>query len=232
MSAIPGTFTPAVVGTASPSSGPASSPLNPRGSLDKSAFLRLLVTQMKHQDPLAPTGNDEMAAQLAQFSSLEQLQTMNTTLTGQAGANAALIATIQSSAAIGMLGKTVMASGDAVVLPAGADPTTVPVSFNVRGASGQGTLSIMDAGGSVVGTRPLGLLNAGPLTVDLGAAATGLPEGTYTYAVNVTSPAGTVTPATTYTVAQVDSVQSTASGPVLVSGPLLIPFSSVIAIRN
>ena len=43
------------------------------GSLDKQAFLKLLVTQMQYQDPLDPQDNAEYVAQLAQFSSLEQM---------------------------------------------------------------------------------------------------------------------------------------------------------------
>ena len=45
-------------------------------SLDKDAFLKLLVTQMHNQDPLEPTSNTEYMSQLAQFSSVEQLQNL------------------------------------------------------------------------------------------------------------------------------------------------------------
>lgn len=45
--------------------------------LDREAFLRLLVTQLQHQDPLNPMENHEFIAQLAQFSSLEQMQNLN-----------------------------------------------------------------------------------------------------------------------------------------------------------
>ena len=41
--------------------------------LGQDAFLRLLTTQLAHQDPTAPQDNGQMIAQLAQFSSLEQL---------------------------------------------------------------------------------------------------------------------------------------------------------------
>jgi flagellar basal-body rod modification protein FlgD len=226
------TATPPAVGTAAPSSGGGSTPLNTKGALDKDAFLKLLVTQMKHQDPLNPTGNDQMAAQLAQFSSLEQLQAMNATLTNQAGNSGAIIASIQSSAAMGTLGKTVVATGNALVVPTNTDPTTIQVNARVNGADGAGVLTIMDISGKVVGSRNLGVVSAGPLSVDLGAAANGLPAGNYHYAINVTSSAGTTTPATTYTTGRVDSVQSTANGPVLIAGPIAIPFSSVIEIKN
>lgn len=46
-------------------------------TLDKDAFLQLLVAQMKYQDPLEPTSNTEYISQFAQFSSLEEMQNMS-----------------------------------------------------------------------------------------------------------------------------------------------------------
>lgn len=48
--------------------------------LGRDAFLSLLVTQLQHQDPTQPMDNSQFIAQLATFSSLEQLQQVNTTL--------------------------------------------------------------------------------------------------------------------------------------------------------
>jgi flagellar basal-body rod modification protein FlgD len=49
----------------------------PKKDLDRDAFLRLLIQQMTNQDPLEPTSNEEMVAQLAQFSALEQMEKLN-----------------------------------------------------------------------------------------------------------------------------------------------------------
>jgi len=46
-------------------------------NVDRDTFLTLLITQLKHQDPLAPQDGAEFVAQLAQFNSLEQLIGIN-----------------------------------------------------------------------------------------------------------------------------------------------------------
>ena len=48
--------------------------------LDKNAFLKLLITQLENQDPLDPQENSEFVAEMAQFSSLEQMTNMNDSL--------------------------------------------------------------------------------------------------------------------------------------------------------
>lgn len=63
-------------------------------ALGKDAFMNLLVTQMQHQNPLEPQADGEFLAQLAQFSSLEQLQDINDNISKlmsfvEAGLNAA-----------------------------------------------------------------------------------------------------------------------------------------------
>lgn len=50
---------------------------NAYNALGKDEFLQLLVTQMQYQDPLNPTSDTEFIAQMAQFSSLEQMQNLN-----------------------------------------------------------------------------------------------------------------------------------------------------------
>jgi flagellar basal-body rod modification protein FlgD len=54
--------------------------------LGRDAFLQLLTTQLSHQDPMKPQADTEFIAQLAQFSSLEQLQGMRSTLDSIAAA--------------------------------------------------------------------------------------------------------------------------------------------------
>lgn len=68
-----------ISGGASPTTG-RNDPALPTDQLGRNAFLQLLTTQLAHQDPLKPQADGEFIAQLAQFSSLEQLTEMRTTL--------------------------------------------------------------------------------------------------------------------------------------------------------
>ncbi|KAB1437705.1 flagellar hook assembly protein FlgD [Candidatus Galacturonibacter soehngenii] len=65
-----------LVDTSSSSLSDSSKKTNSNSSLDKQAFLQLLVAQMKYQDPLEPTSNTEYIAQLATFSQLEATQNL------------------------------------------------------------------------------------------------------------------------------------------------------------
>ena len=63
-------------------------------------YMKLLVTQLQNQNPLEPLNNNEMASQLAQFSQLQQLESMNTNFSE-------ILSTAKSSYANSLLGKTV-----------------------------------------------------------------------------------------------------------------------------
>lgn len=56
-------------------------------TLDKTAFLNLLVAEMKYQDPLEPSSNTDYVAQLATFSQVESMQNMQLTYQQQQGSN-------------------------------------------------------------------------------------------------------------------------------------------------
>ena len=72
------------------------------GALGKTAFLRLLVQEMTNQNPLQPANNTQFIAQLAQFSTLEQMQNMNTSFTNMQAA-------YQQTQAEGLLGHAITA---------------------------------------------------------------------------------------------------------------------------
>ncbi len=64
-------------GISSSSDEPKLATAAPGGEMGKEAFMQMLITQMRNQDPMNPMDNSAMIAQLAQFSSLEQMQRLN-----------------------------------------------------------------------------------------------------------------------------------------------------------
>jgi len=84
---------------------------NAASQLNRDAFLNLLITQIKYQDPLKPMEDKEFIAQLAQFSSLEQMQQVNQNL----ALLAQMDATAQASSLIGKQITAVLSTDGSVV---------------------------------------------------------------------------------------------------------------------
>lgn len=95
-------------------------------SLDKDAFLQLLVAQMKYQDPMEPTSNTEYVAQYAQFSQVESLQNMS--------------AAMDSTSAMQLVGKYVTMD----VTKASGEVTSVSGRVDYVERSGAKTLLYID----------------------------------------------------------------------------------------
>ena len=72
-------------------------------TLNEQTFLNLLTTQLQNQDPLDPMSDEDFMGQMAQFSSLQQMQTLNTNFSGQS-------TTTQLSSGATMIGHTVTTS--------------------------------------------------------------------------------------------------------------------------
>jgi flagellar basal-body rod modification protein FlgD len=202
----------------------------PGGAMGKDQFMKLLIAQMQNQDPMNPMQGDQMAAQLAQFSSLEQLQQMNTTLSGQSDASATLLGAVQTNAAMGTLGHNVLAIGNGVQV--GGTGATQSVTVDVGAATKSATLNIYDANGKVVGSRDLGSLAGGRQTFDLGGAVSGVNTGNYTYSIDAKDADGNAVNVTTYMNGRVDGISSGSSGLVLNMGNLQIPYANVVSVTS
>jgi len=111
--------------------------------LDRDAFLNLLVTQLQNQDPLNPTDSAEFTAQLAQFSSLEQLGNVNDNLKQLKNFQAS----INNSQAVTLIGKEITANGNSLNL---ADGQPAGCQFKLDGDAGLAVVSIYDHTGGFV----------------------------------------------------------------------------------
>jgi flagellar basal-body rod modification protein FlgD len=201
----------------------------PGGAMGKDQFLKLLIAQLQNQDPMNPMQGDQMASELAQFSSLEQLQQINDTLSGQSTSSGALLGAIQATAAINTIGHTVLAAGNQVQI--GGTNGSSTVTANV-GSAGTGTLHIYNASGAEVGSRSLGAVSSGKQDFAIGDAAKDLPAGTYSYSIDVKDASGNAVSVQTYMTGKIDGISSGQNGIVLTSGGLQIPYGSVIQIFN
>jgi flagellar basal-body rod modification protein FlgD len=172
----------------------------PKKNLDKDAFMTLLVTQLKNQDPMNPSDSSQLAAQLAQFTSVEQLTQLNDAVLSQELSLREATLLSKTSLSASLIGRRVVAEGDQVNVPT-AGPAQVRIEVGAGG--GQARLRLLDSSGKEVATRELGVLPAGRQTLTLPAD---LPAGTYNYEVTVTGPRDARVAVTTFTRGTVDGV--------------------------
>lgn len=148
-------------------------------SLGKNDFLKLLTTQMQAQDPLNPMDNTEFVAQLTQFTSLERLENMSSTMEQVAMSTAANT----SAQMVSFIGKDVSVASDKVSL---GEDGAKPVTLDLAAEAETTQITIRDDAGRVVRTVELGRQSAGEQewTWD-GKSDDGAPlePGTYTFEV-------------------------------------------------
>lgn len=124
-------------------------------NLDKDAFFKLMLTQMKNQDPTNPMKSHEMAAQLANFSSLEQMQNMNKTLEEMKSAQKPS----ENFQALNLIGKAV--AGDSSKVVRGTNDKDHDFKFTLPMEASEVTVKVRDAEGTVVRTYNLKGLKKG-----------------------------------------------------------------------
>lgn len=179
--------------------GGATKPSN--GVLGKDDFLKLLVTQLQNQDPLNPTDNTEFVAQLAQFSSLEGITNLNTSMDGISSGMSAL----KNSNSANLIGRSVKAEGSDF-LYAGAPVT---VGYDLTGAASRVRVSVFDASGKLVRTMDAGAQASGLHDIAWdGTDNSGLnaPNGYYEFTVTARDTADNAVSANTYVYGQVTGV--------------------------
>ncbi len=127
-------------------------------TMGKDEFLTLLVAQLQAQDPLNPMDGTEFTAQLAQFSSLEQLQNINGSLKNIGK----LQSSLSSSQAVDYIGKQVTAKGNTISVK-GDDVD--PIRFNLKTGAKSVYIKIYDSAGNFIRGIETKEMNKGIQTV-------------------------------------------------------------------
>lgn len=170
-------------------------------SLGQDAFLKLLITQLENQSPLNPQDNTAFVAQLAQFSSLQGIQNLNTTVSS-------LATSLQSSQALqasALVGRTVEVETNKAYLGANG---IVRGTLDIENSTPTLTLNIYNESNALVLQKDLGSQDAGEIPFAWDGTATDgtkLPAGTYRFEV-LASEKGKSVPVTTYLGNNVNSV--------------------------
>jgi len=167
-----------VTGT-TPTTASATTDSKEKSALDKDAFLKLLVAQLSHQDPLKPTEGTEFVTQLSQFAMVEQaiaqsskLDILSTQMTGLA-----------SNEATALVGKDVTVRGSGIAFD-GVNATGS--SINLEGPAQKVTVRIQDASGKTVRTMEMGPRTPGAMPVKWdGKDDAGQPVAKGTYSIKV-----------------------------------------------
>jgi flagellar basal-body rod modification protein FlgD len=220
---------PVTSSTTTPSSSSSTTNALSGGTMGKDQFIKLLVAQLQHQDPLNPMDSSQMAAQLAQFSSVEQLMNINTTLTGQASGTTSMLDALDRNAALGMIGRSVTAVSDQISVSGHA---ATNIQTQVPAAGTQVRVLIVDASGNTVGTADYGVLAGGRQTLDLSGALKNVPNGSYTVKVQAIDTAGAATALSPIQNFKIDGLTFGTNGAVLTSGNRTVPLGNVIGVAS
>ena len=239
-----------VTSTPSPAASSALAGATGSAALGRDEFLQLLVAQLRNQDPTSPQEGHEFAAQLAQFSSVEQLTNIGSTLSSQSGQLAALASALEGvqsgqealastlsgridlQAASALVGKEVEVSSGALTWEgSGTVPVTVRLAADVREVE----VTIRDAEGAVVRTLRTGGLKAGDHDVAWdGTLADGsaAPAGAYTASVTALDADGKPASAAPVLRGSVERLSVEGNGVFLWVDGQKVPFGSLLSISG
>jgi flagellar basal-body rod modification protein FlgD len=197
-------------------------------ALDKTAFLKLLVEQLKNQDPLQPQDDTAFVAQLAQFSSLEQQMSMNDKLDTLSAQSAGLA----NAQATNMIGTEATVSGNVITV----DGTGVgtPASFTLAGDAADVTVTIRNQAGDTVRTLDMGAHVGGNVNMQWdGRNDTGTvqPAGSYQITVAATDSSGAPVSVSQQTAGVVTQVSFDKGYPVLtLDNGAAVPISDLLKV--
>lgn len=181
-------YVSSLLASTSSSTASSTSSSSSTSTLGMDAFLQLLVTQLQYQDPLSPMDDKEFVAELAQFSSLEQLTEINTGIENLSSIGQEQ----QLLGAVNFIGKTIEANGTAVSLSEG---TASAVTFTLPDDASTCLVNVLDSTGNIVRTVDLGATTAGSVEFTWDGKnydGTAMSDGQYQVAVTATDANGDV----------------------------------------
>ncbi len=198
-----------------------------RKMLGKDDFLQLLIAKLTHQDPLKPMEDEQFVAQLAQFSTLEQMQNINDSLTQSLDWDYLQMQTINNTMATSLIGREVNALYRAIYLD---DSNQPGISFSSGEYAENIKIQISDAEGVIV--RSLNLENTPPGSHTInwdGRDKSGnrLKEGFYNISITATDANGDTFSPSTYLNGQVSGVVYREGAAFLTVDGVEIPLSDV-----
>lgn len=191
--------------------------------MGKDDFLNLLVAQLQHQDPLNPLEGTEFTAQLAQFTSLEQLNNINSNLESLQEYQAS----IKNAQALDLIGKTVEAPGNTMTLKDGGP---AGFAFDLAQDAEYVSVNIYGPAGNYVRTIESGPVYAGRHSQSWdGKNQQGslVPDGLYTYEILATAHSGDAVTATPYVSSRVTGVNFDDKIPQIMAGDYRISLDDV-----
>lgn len=198
--------------------------------LSNDDFLKLLITQLSHQDPLSPMESQDFASQLAQLSSLEKLQSIDSNIKQGIEIDLILTQAINNTLAATIIGRHVTALGDTVMFDADG---SAEVSFRLDGFADKIEITITDSEGNTVREFSAQGLSEGDHTLSWdGKNQHGetVLEGTYHFSVKATDSSGNTISAITLIQGIISGIRYENGMAVLVVNDEEIPFSSVLEI--
>jgi flagellar basal-body rod modification protein FlgD len=196
--------------------------------LGEDAFLTLLTAQLQNQDPLNPVSNEDFVAQLAQFSSLEELMGIST------GLEAVYlgITSMNNATMAGLVGAEVVAYGDSFTYSGEGE---VDLHFDASSAASDVTLTVTNEDGDVVSTVDMGGVEQGEgsFTWD-GTDDDGnqLPEGEYTFSFTGTDTEGNDVDVAELLMGTIDEMDYSSGVPLPSVDGALISLGDIIRLTN
>ena len=193
-----------------------------RNAIGKDEFLKMLIAQLKNQDPLNPLDGTAFTAQLAQFSSLEQLQNINT----QLGSFTRQQQSLSGSQAVSLIGKEVLARGNTVQ----AAGVPVTLSYRLEGDAAEGLVRIYNAAGEFVDALSFRNQKQGLNTLTWSPPSS--LSGACTYEVIATDRAGRAVGADTLVQGEVTGVNYRDGAVTLSVGGREIAYGDVVSVKK